>query len=255
MISDLPSLDYPNWLKSLDAVSIVEDKFPLKEILADSLYYPSSGFDGDPVRYLGGNVYSFIYVDYGRAKEDLDTELENDNFKGYKIVGRREVSEQELNPNRLVPSAELFRIDGDPRHNEWLIKKPFCEWLIFQRDRDLDHRYGPERFSLVYLSADGAASYQILYTGNGQKPLMICLIQPGEGFGGNWTDFKDPKKILARLVRDNEAGIPKFLLENYHWKPRNENSACWPHYDSFICSFHKSSGGNIHAFTTSDKLQ
>ena len=48
MINDLPLLAYPSWLKTLTVESMAEDKFPLNNILTDSLYYPSSVFDGDP---------------------------------------------------------------------------------------------------------------------------------------------------------------------------------------------------------------
>ena len=48
MINDLPLLAYPSWLKTLTVESMAEDKFPLNNILTDSLYYPSSAFDGDP---------------------------------------------------------------------------------------------------------------------------------------------------------------------------------------------------------------
>ena len=48
MINELPLLDYPSWLKALTVESMAEDEFPLKKLLTDSLYYPSSAFDGDP---------------------------------------------------------------------------------------------------------------------------------------------------------------------------------------------------------------
>jgi hypothetical protein len=48
MINDLSLLAYPSWLKTLTVESLAEDKFPLNNILTDSLYYPSRPFDGDP---------------------------------------------------------------------------------------------------------------------------------------------------------------------------------------------------------------
>ena len=48
MNENLPLLAYPNWLKTLTAESMAKDDFPLNDILTDSLYYPSSAFDGDP---------------------------------------------------------------------------------------------------------------------------------------------------------------------------------------------------------------
>jgi len=83
MINNLPLLAYPNWLKTLTVESMAKDDFPLNDILTNFLYYPSSWFDGDPVRHLAGNIYSFIYVDYGHAKSELDYSLENSGFRGY----------------------------------------------------------------------------------------------------------------------------------------------------------------------------
>ena len=68
MINNLPLLAYPNWLKTLTVESMANDDFPLNDILTDSLYYPSSGFDRTPVRRLAGNIYSFIHVDYGHTR-------------------------------------------------------------------------------------------------------------------------------------------------------------------------------------------
>lgn len=56
MIEGLPQIILPEWLSVVDADSIETSSFPLEEVLRNSLYYPSSGFDGDPVRYMAGNI-------------------------------------------------------------------------------------------------------------------------------------------------------------------------------------------------------
>ena len=253
MLLDLPRQLCPIWLKCLNANSINKIEFPLTEILTGSLYYPSSHFDGDPVRHLAGNIHSFIYVDYGYSEKELDHNLETSGFTGYTILGRRSVSQAELNPKKLTPSGANMEIDGNTEIHSRFIKKPFCEWLVFERNRDLDSRHGPERFSLIYLCADGAAAYQILFTANGLKPSVICIIQPGDAFGRNWTNFKDPNQILARSVQQNSAGIPPYLLDGQNWKRDRSDPACWPYYDQFIGLLHKANGGNISVFGNSGK--
>jgi hypothetical protein len=65
MINEIEIIQMPDWLSS------VNFKFNINEVLKDSLYYPSSAFDGDPIKYFMGNVYSFIYVDYCNTRDDL----------------------------------------------------------------------------------------------------------------------------------------------------------------------------------------
>ena len=36
------------WLANVSASTVAEISFPLHDILRNSLYHPSSGFDGDP---------------------------------------------------------------------------------------------------------------------------------------------------------------------------------------------------------------
>ena len=111
MITQIASVETPAWLASVNASTIGTNPFPLKEILTDSLYYPSSGFDGYPVRFLAGNFLSFT------------------------------------------------------------------------------------------------------------------------GFGANWTDYRDPKQILARSVLQNPAGTPEYLLDCANM---GDSVACWSQYDTKI---------------------
>ena len=73
MIEQLPRACRSEWLSRVDPATIQDADFPLDDILRDSLYYPASGFDGDPVRYLAGNVLSFVYVDYGHSRKSWTT--------------------------------------------------------------------------------------------------------------------------------------------------------------------------------------
>ena len=98
MISRLPEKSVPDWLAKISQSTITIDPFPLTQLLEDSLYYPSSGFDRDPVKYLSGNILSFIYVDYGRSHDEFENEIIKRGFHGYECVATRSVTEQELTP-------------------------------------------------------------------------------------------------------------------------------------------------------------
>ena len=53
-VAQPPSSDVPDWLARLSADTMISEAFPLRDILRDSLYYPASSFDGDPVAYARG---------------------------------------------------------------------------------------------------------------------------------------------------------------------------------------------------------
>ncbi|MBT6000113.1 MAG: hypothetical protein HOG68_03695, partial [Candidatus Marinimicrobia bacterium] len=53
----------------------ITDKFPLKELLENSLYYPACGRDGDPVWHVHKEIQSFFYADYGVAQNQIEESL------------------------------------------------------------------------------------------------------------------------------------------------------------------------------------
>ena len=115
----IAEIGMPDW--------IIADNFSfdLKKVLQDSLYYPSSNFDGKPVTHLMGNIYSFIYADYGVTKKMLAP-------KGWNV---------QLSPDY----DDINRM----QNFQSFIKEPFCEWIISERDSDKDDNYNPVRFSLL----------------------------------------------------------------------------------------------------------
>lgn len=222
-IAKLPIIPVPQWLTDLTPDTMMNGPFPLRKLLRDSFYYPASGFHGGPVKYLGGNILSFVYVDYGFTRQQFGDKKTNPEFLGYDCLAIRPVTIQELALRRSLLHIDGLRPDdGDPSHCRDWIKGPFCDWCVFQRKKDFLDNHGPDRFSLLYLCADGVAAFQALYMGNFVAPKAVAVIHPG---GGNWTDFRDPEKILARNVRDNPGGRPEILYCN-NWGP------CWPDYQT-----------------------
>jgi hypothetical protein len=242
MLRQLVRIETPAWLANLTAEAIKHDQFPLHELLKNSLYYPSCGFDADPIRHFGGNIFSFVYVDYGHTKEAF---LDAMHFGGYNIVATRFVSKSELYPTGCQPLT-LSRIDGDPQRYRDHIKEPFCVWAVFQLRSDSQLTGAPFRFSLLFVCADGVATFQGLYNANLIAPKVVAVIQPGESFGFNWTNFSDSEQIFARVVQENPAGQPEMLLYGgirRDWSAYS--SPCWPTYKFLIRNYRKSFGGMI----------
>jgi len=248
MIDQLPEMPTPPWLTEASASTMEHGAFPLEPILRGSLYYPSSGFDGDPVRYLGGNILSFVYVDYGYDESTFLDEVHRRGFAGYRLVGTRRVQERELVPNGWTPTPPRPE-EGDPaKYWDW-IKEPFCRWCVFAREPNFDRSHGPDRFSLLYLCADGVAAFQALYTANGHAPKALAIIQPGTGFGMNYTNFKDPEGPLARSVRGNRAGEPSILLSGGYGRLSYHQNPCWDGYPKRVALLDKSGRGSVGVWT------
>ncbi|TWT40222.1 hypothetical protein Pla111_33530 [Botrimarina hoheduenensis] len=226
---DGPQSEVPTWLADITPSQIADNPFPLLSVLTGSLYYPCSGFDGRPVRNFSVIFKSFVYVDYGIDEEQLDRELQQQGFNGYHLLGQRSVQEQELIPNGWTPSPPLAA-DIDQLNLNRRTKSPYCRWMLFERDEDIDDSHGPIRFSLLYLCADGVAAFQALYLANKGRPKAVAIIQPGRGWGGNWTDFEDPDKIFARCVLGNPEGKPEYLVYGGRGDADYYSRPCWPQY-------------------------
>ncbi len=227
IITGLQRQAVPYWLADLNN----QDVLPLRQLLGNSLYYPSCGSDGRPVQYLAGMIYSFIYVDYGIDRDAVIRSLHDahEGFMGYNMIHCRDVAKSELVPHGWDPIPPDYR-DNKPDHYKEHIKEPFAIWSIHERDKSRGEDHGPERFSFLFICGDGTATYQALYHEHPFLPDVVAIIQPGHGFGCNWTDYTNPDLIFARSVLKHPFGIPKFLLSDGCMRGHEDNTCCWPEY-------------------------
>ena len=86
------------------------------------------------------------------------------------------------------------------------------------------------------------AAFHTLYVANSAAPEVIAVIQPGDGFGGNWTSFGDERQALARVVLTNPAGAPDLLLYGGMGSRAVYGHAQWSSYDEFVCAIENSPG-------------
>ena len=220
--------DIPKWLAIVSEDTMRTEPFPLHDILRDSLYYPASSFDGDPVEYLAGCIASFIYVDFSHDRKEFEAELKERGFRGYRLIDSRSVTESELTPFGWRPEKPA---EDDRGRRFWQdrIQLPFCTWSVFERRADFPPAHGPSRFSLLYLCADGRAAFQALYLSNGTRPKALAIIQPGDNV------FEHLDGMFARNVLQNPAGPPELLLyggaggRDFYLEPP------WPGYSAPSC--------------------
>jgi hypothetical protein len=245
MLRVLKAIEAPRWLTNLTPSAITNEPFPLGLLLDNSLFYPSCGFDDDPIRHFGGNIFSFVYCDYGHRFDEFMRALW---FGGYNLLASRLVNENEL-PMRSWRPVGLSRTDGDPLRHRDHIKAPFCVWAVFERRLDRPITFGPDRFSLLFLCADGVAAFQALYVANAVTPKVVAIIQPGAAFGGNWTDFNCPTQIFARSVLKNPGGQPDMLLFGDAW---GNSKSSWAAYQHFLRRYSKSRGGAVGVWSKTE---
>ena len=242
MLDQLPEMTAPRWMTDLSSTTMKNNPFSIHELLRDSLYYPGSGFDGDPIEHLAGNILSFIYVDYGHSRDKFMEALEKPWFPEYEVVGQpRSVTEQELTPHGWPPDPPTLTYGDHPLLADW-IKEPFCQWVVFQRSADVPPCHGPYRFSLLYLCKDGVAAFRALYVANNIAPKSVAIIQAG-AIGGNRTNFEDPKDEFATSVLKNRAGQPEILLYGGVGRRRLfYREPCWPDYKTNVCFLNRADG-------------
>jgi hypothetical protein len=192
----------PRWLKGYEAFADNNKNLPLMDILKDSFFYPASGLDAWPIKYLSDNFYSFVYADYGVQEQKF---LQDLHFKGYEIVLSREIDiNNELHPDLAIS----FNAENIPDSIE--VKNPYAYWVVAMKISD--DMEGAEMFSLLFLAVEGIKVYNRLYVDNKIAPKALAIIQPGTGFGGNWTDFMDPDGLLANCVIKSDIPKPQYLV-------------------------------------------
>jgi hypothetical protein len=218
---------------------------PLDELLPGSLFYPASGLQGDPVRHLSGMVQSFVYADWGVAIDEVRRELRERGFLHYNVSialeGRIEAFgvRHEQAPG-VVPKREAL---GFFQHAYGVKPKqprsvvPGAEqdygrfvWAIAERQRGAPAHVGPERFSWLFVVAEGVTCFEKLYAARGIAPEILVIVQLGTAFGGNRTDFTDPQGSLAVAVRGNRDGMPRYLVTGGLGGAALYAQPCWPEY-------------------------
>ena len=214
----------------------ITDKFPLKSLLKNSLFYPACGRDGDPVWHVHKEIQSFFYADYGVAQNQIEESLygaghygenitfrESDpiGFRGYKVVGEKKLTSKDLDPTEAVSLTTKqgqmqFVADASYVHstlNDW-IKRPFAKWYILERQSEFDDTHGPELFSFVFICADGVTTYKTLYNFNQIAPKYLTIYNSGDGFGFNWDSFQSEDGELCKTVFSNTK-TPEALLSKF----------------------------------------
>jgi hypothetical protein len=247
MITELGRFDPPEWLMADEFI------FDIREIIKDSMFYPRSRLDTEPINYLFGNVYSFIYADYG-LENSYQEAFTNNIFIDFEIIHRESISHEAFN---LFDEEYLYGFPNDVQledfkygifdmyNHPFRLKKelssiydiekpkqhPFhCEWYIFQNSCG-------RRFSLLYFESEPMLVYQTIYYLNKYAPKIVMLMYPEEleefEEPAYWSDYTNEEGYFGQLTTkqhfrgDDYVMIPEYTVISIGVAP-------WGMYPKFI---------------------
>lgn len=228
----------PDWLLRFKK----GDKFNRKQFFDSRVvYYPGSGSDGHAVKLFGSAhcAHCFIYVDYLVKQSHIKADLRgshdgyNGAFFGYHRLARLTLSESDIAPQgwvQHVQHPERTRFSDD--------FKPYAFLEVLERDENLDDEHGAQRLAILFLGADGIASYDALFCQKNQVPPPYAVLIQEHGFGGNYDKF-GRDGLLERIAHQCQV-FPNFLLVA-------EGSAPWRDYEKM--AHLGGSIGGMHANT------
>ena len=195
----------PHWLLNLDPGAIEQGPGRwMDHLVKDALVYPGSGLDGSPVRQFNGVIHSYIFADYGIARQELVEQLRRPRTTGTGFAHHDLVALAEFDPAPLIRGAHPAFI-----HEPSAFARsgpPLGIWAVYQGNEG-----SRARFSFLFLGVEAIQALAALFPERAPRALLI----QEHGFGGNcWGNFSDPVFGLA----GRWGGPPEILIlgPNHH---------------------------------------
>jgi hypothetical protein len=197
----------PKWLVAFNS----GDRFDRSAFFGSRVvYYPGAGTDGHPVKLFGSthHAHCFVHADYAVSEEELNRILDEGpyNFKGYHTLERIRLQETDLVPHGWEPhfsghDSDMYRFAH---------VRPFGFLEILQRDPEMETTHGPERLAVMFLGADGIATYDALFCQPGSIQSPHALLLQDHGFGGNYNRFGSGG-LMERIAMSTNI-FPKLIM-------------------------------------------
>jgi hypothetical protein len=184
----------------------------MDQFLNGSVFYPCSGLDGAPIKYVGKTFQRFFYADYFTRKSDFFWDCQAGGCRGYTTSSVEELDVR----TALGCSWEEIAQESPETIRElpfkWHPENAFLALARFEREPSYSDDHGPERFELLFAQCEAIALFRATYGRYGVVPGCLAHIRPGLSFGGNFRGYTEQ---LDRAMRQNRAGLPEFLLYDH----------------------------------------
>ncbi len=177
-----------------------------------TVFYPASGFDGQPVMLCNRShaAYAYVYVDQSRDWNHWADQLtdEEEGFRGYKLIYDEALAENQLRPGGWDMHLERSEERGS---SAWahIFVKPFARFAVLERQGGCGESHGFERFGILVIGGDGFASFDALYGQREGTPPPFLLVVEDYGFGLNWARFG--RGGLLDKIACRTGVIPNYL--------------------------------------------
>ena len=206
----------PEWLEQYRK----GQPLPLREFLQSrTVFYPAAGHDGHPVQMFNSShsAHCFIFVDYAKwmDKDHVKEELGGPyGFRGYSILDERDVSQCELLTVAPLRSCHLTPAEMEhapkPNVGDSCVGRPFALFVVFERRPDYDDEHGSKRFAVLFLGADGIATYDMLYANGNARAAFAMILEHCDQWGGAWCDIGQGSP--CEKVAERSGVYPEILL-------------------------------------------
>ena len=184
---------------------IKSQPFPKQLLLSQSAYYPACGFDMDFITHFSGQHNSFVYVDFAISRSKCVEAF--GNLPDFDLLFQKELSLHELSKS-FSDSEDYINRDTQSGGIQFDLGERFAYWKVYQQRFLPTITTKPRKLSLLFIGGEGQSVYKSLYVDNNLVPEALAIIQPGTGFGGNWTDFRTVSDPFGRTVLNNPRGTP-----------------------------------------------
>lgn len=222
--------------------------FDIKELLKDSVFYPAAGLDASDIKCLSPDFCSYLHVDYSTPLNVVENGMRyHFDGVGFDLIGIKHISKEELTPNGFIPeNFSLNNHEKERLNHRFIIEKFNCHnfrsfaiWAVYELNPQRTGKLYDKckRFSLLHVGAEACATFEAIYYSHKINPSAVAIINPGEGYGDNWTNFTDPQfRLYQSLLKnsiDNQTEMPEFLLTNQ--TSSNSANCFWPGYKFHSC--------------------
>jgi hypothetical protein len=209
----------PNWLVNING----KNGFDHQAFFSSRVvYYPGYGSDGQAVKLFGSShsAHCFVYADSLTPKEQVLASLDNPeknyngSFRGYHSLARVDLTLDQIVPKGWIQHAKPPTSNFAKPHIQ-----PFGFLEVLERNTELTDEYGAQRLAILFLGADGHATYDALFCQRNNRPAPYAVLLQDHGFGGNYSNF-GAGGVMEQISQATNV-LPAWLIVGPHtnaWK-------------------------------------